>query len=118
MTATAVTRPARSWACPDAQLILPYDAPRDLWLAERRKGLGGSDASTIAGVNRFSSRYAVWLDKTGDLPEQDLTAAMRMGNLLEPVLIRMFTEDTGIEVRRAASCSPRPTRSCGSPWTA
>jgi putative phage-type endonuclease len=90
-----------AWACPDAVQTLPADAPRDAWLAERRRGIGGSDASTIAGVNRWSSRYELWLDKTGRLPERPETVEMRMGRVLEPVVRELFTEETGIPVRRA-----------------
>lgn len=110
MSTATVTR-ARPWAYPDARLLLPADAPRPDWLAERRGGIGGSDASTIAGVNRWGSRYELWLDKTGRLPEQPETPAMRMGRLLEPVVAQMFTEDTGIRTRRAGLMASR-TR----PW--
>lgn len=109
MTATAVQR-AR-WACPDATLVLPADAPRDQWLAARRDGIGGSDASTIAGVNRWGSRFALWLDKTGQLPDEPESMAMRMGRLLEPVVADLFTEATGITTRRAGLM-----RSKARPW--
>ena len=35
--------------------VLPYDAPRDVWLAERRKGVGGSDVPAVLGMSRWSS---------------------------------------------------------------
>lgn len=96
---TAATRIRGPWAMPDARILLPADAPREEWLAERRKGIGGSDASTVVGVNPYSSRYELWLDKTGQLGEREQTDAMRMGRLLEPVLRQIFVEDTGIKVR-------------------
>ena len=89
------------WATPDAINLLPYDAPREEWLQVRTGGIGGSDASTIAGVNKYATLYELWLDKTGRLPEKEVTAAMRWGNLLEAALLQAFTEDTGIETRRA-----------------
>jgi len=98
MSTAAVANP---WANPNATQVLPCDAPRERWLAERRKGIGGSDASTIAGVNQFSSRYELWLDKTGQLPEKHQTSAMRWGTLLEPSLRQAFVEDTGLVVHRA-----------------
>lgn len=82
----------------DAVEVLPYDVDRATWLRERARGIGGSDASTIAGVNPWSSRYELWLDKTGRAGEQEVTVAMRMGHVLEPVMRQLFTEDTGIEV--------------------
>lgn len=90
------------WSCPEARLLLPYSAPRETWLDERRRGIGGSDASTIAGVNRWTSPYELWVDKTGrSLGDKPETPAMRMGNLLEPILLRLFTEETGLATRRA-----------------
>lgn len=100
--------PARStndsrvnWATPQAKLVLRADAPRDEWLAARRLGLGGSDMSTVAGVNQYSSLYALWMDKTGRAEEKQQTRRMRMGHLLEPIVAELFTEMTGIPVRRA-----------------
>lgn len=97
---TAATKVRGPWAMPDAVQVLPADVPRDLWLAERRHGIGGSDASTIAGVNRWSSRYELYLDKTGRLPERAVTRRMEVGTRLEPVLRQWFTDEQGITVRR------------------
>lgn len=97
---TAATKTRGPWSMPDATIVLPADAPREEWLAERRKGLGGSDASTVAGVNRYSSRYELYLDKTGRLEERTATARMEAGTRLEPVLRQWFTDQTGITIRR------------------
>lgn len=90
-----------SWAVPTARLILPASAPRPQWLAARRRGLGGSDASTVVGLNHNSSRYALWLDKTGRGTERDDNDAMEWGRRQEPVIRQWFTDTTGIRVRRA-----------------
>lgn len=97
MTATKQRGP---WAMPDATVVLPADAPRVDWLDMRRRGIGGSDASTVAGVNRYSSRFELWLDKTGRLEERVASARMEAGTRLEPVLRGWFTDKTGITVRR------------------
>jgi putative phage-type endonuclease len=97
---TPAATPANPWANPNAIQVLPCDAPRERWLAERRKGIGGSDASTIAGVG-YGSRYRTWLDKTGQLPEQHQTPQMRWGTLNEPALRQAFSEDSGLVVHRA-----------------
>lgn len=97
---TAATKVRGPWAMPDAVQVLPADVDRLTWLAERRKGLGSSDASTIAGVNRYSSRYELYLDKTGRLPDRDVTRRMEVGTRIEPVLRQWFTDEQGIEIRR------------------
>lgn len=83
----------------DADKVLPVDAARPEWLEARRKGLGASDMSTIAGVNRFSSLYELWLDKTGRAGELEPTMVMRMGNMLEPVVRQLFTEESAVGVK-------------------
>lgn len=37
------------------------------WVEERKKGLGGSDASVVLGLNRWKSRMALFLEKTGQI---------------------------------------------------
>lgn len=84
-----------------AQLVLPASAPREEWLAARRAGLGGSDASTVLGLNPYESRYTLWLDKTGRGVEKPDNDAMEWGRRLEPVIREWFTGTVGIEVRRS-----------------
>lgn len=78
--------------------VLPYSAPRDIWLRERQKGIGGSDAPAVAGLDQFSSRLRVYLDKTGRAPERRDTPSMAFGRRIEPVIREWFTEVTGIGV--------------------
>lgn len=54
---------------PTARLILPADAPRDQWLAERTRGVGSSDAPAILGVDDYRSPLHVYYDKRGELPD-------------------------------------------------
>ncbi len=77
------------------------DAPRADWLVARRRGLGGSDAATVVGLNRYSTRWQLWLDKTGRAEDWEGNTKTRAGQRIEPILRRWFTEDTGIRVRRA-----------------
>jgi putative phage-type endonuclease len=73
---------------------------RDQWLAERRKGIGGSDASAVVGLNPFSTPYTLWANKTGRLPEAEDNEAMRQGRDLEPYVVSRFEEATGKRCRR------------------
>lgn len=72
----------------------------DEWLEERRKGVGGSDASSIIGLNPWSSPYTVWADKLGKLPPKEDSEPMRLGRDLEDYVAKRFTEETGKRVRR------------------
>jgi putative phage-type endonuclease len=88
------------WSYPEARLVLPADAAEHVWLAERRKGIGGSDAPALFGEAPNQSLYGLWLDKTGQAADTETTDAMRRGNWLEPHLADWFTEKTDIAVRR------------------
>lgn len=88
------------WAYPEARLVLPVDAPEHVWLAERRKGIGGSDTPVLFGESHGQSLYGLWLDKTGQAEDTATTDAMRRGNWLEPHLADWFSEKTNIPVRR------------------
>jgi len=82
---------------PGAELVLPYDADQEEWLAVRRTGIGGSDALACLGLHPWASPYTVWADKRGLLPPIDDNEAMLWGRLLEPVIAEEFTRRTGIE---------------------
>lgn len=71
------------------------------WLEWRKKGIGGSDAAAIVGMNAFSSPYAVWAIKTGALSDLDTDSeTMRQGRDLEAYVASRFEEVSGKKVRR------------------
>lgn len=78
--------------------VLPPDPPRDAWLAERRKSIGGSDASTLVGLNPYGSLMALYLDKRGELPERRPTTAMDWGRRLEPVIREWLAETYNLRI--------------------
>ena len=70
------------------------------WLERRRHSIGGSDAAAIVGLNRWSTPYMVWADKTGKLLEKPDNEAMRQGRDLEQYVAERFMEATGKRVRQ------------------
>lgn len=61
------------------------------WLSQRRKGIGGSDAGIIEGVNRYTTLHELWEDKTGRQKRPQVSNhAIEMGNRLEPVMFNLF----------------------------
>lgn len=81
---------------------------REQWLAERRKGIGGSDAAAIVGMNHYVTPYMLWADKTGRLPEKPDNEAMRQGRDLEQYVADRFMEETGHRVRRHSAIIRNP----------
>ncbi|MCH5323985.1 MAG: YqaJ viral recombinase family protein [Eubacterium sp.] len=73
---------------------------RDEWLEYRRKGIGGSDAAIICGLNPWSSLVTLWADKMGTIPDKADSEAMRQGRDLEDYVAQRFAEATGKKVRR------------------
>lgn len=81
---------------------------REHWLAERKTGIGSSDAAPICGLSPWSTPAGVYFDKTGQLPEQPQTAAMRWGLLLEPALTLAYEEATGAQLEVPAGVVRHP----------
>ncbi len=72
--------------------------PYDEWLEHRKKGIGGSDASVICGINRYKSPMELWLEKTGKIPYQEAGESAYWGTQLEALVRAEFTKRTGINV--------------------
>lgn len=85
---------------------------RERWLEERRKGIGGSEAAAIVGLNSYSSPYSVWADKLGKLDEKETSEAMRQGTDLEDYVARRFMEATGKKVKQSGFMYRNPAY----PW--
>lgn len=67
-----------------------------------KKGIGGSDAGSICGLNPYSTAISVFQDKTQlQTEEKEDNEAMRQGRDLEEYVAKRFTEETGKKVRRA-----------------
>ena len=76
------------------------DLSREEWLELRKKGIGGSDAGAVVGLNKYKSVFDVVADKLGFAPEQQDNERMRQGRDLEEYVAIRFTEATGKDVRR------------------
>ena len=77
------------------------DVTRVDWLNARKIGIGGSDMAAIMGLNKWRSAVDVWLDKTGQIvEEQEENEFMYWGNVLEEVVAKEFERRTNLKVRR------------------
>ncbi len=87
-----------------AKLIMTVEEMenREAWLCERKKGIGGSDASVIVGLNKWKSPFTLWMEKTGQAKEEDLSENeyVYWGNVLEETVAREFSKRTGKKVIR------------------
>ena len=82
------------------------------WLRLRQKGIGGSDAAAIAGLSKWKSPVAVYLEKIGQAPEENASSeAAYWGTVLEDVVAQEFSKRTGLKVRRRNAILQHPEHS-------
>lgn len=74
---------------------------REEWLKDRIKGIGGSDAGAVLGLNPWKSAYTLWCEKTGKIVNDVDNEAMRQGRDLEEYVAYRFAEETGKKVRKS-----------------
>lgn len=91
-----------------ATLVLTWEQCQDrkLWASERLKGIGGSEAGIILGLNKWKSQWDLWLEKTGQVEiEEDESDEKRQNRLFfgtesEEMIAKWFTGKTGKKLRR------------------
>lgn len=83
------------------KLISTVRLPREEWLRYRKRGIGGSDAGAVCGLNPYSSPMKVYYDKTSSETDSIDNEAMRQGRDMEEYVAKRFMEETGLKVRRA-----------------
>lgn len=71
------------------------DMPEQEWLLLRKEGIGGSDASAVAGQNKYASPIMVYMDKLSlYLPDKkdNVREAATWGHLHEPTIRAEFVK--------------------------
>ena len=74
----------------------------DEWLKCRINYIGGSESASAVGINPWKSPVRLWLIKTGQIEDDDLSdnEAVQIGKEIEAFIAQLFVERTGIKVRR------------------
>lgn len=65
------------------------------WLKARQRGIGGSDAGAVLGVNKYKSNVELWEEKTGRTTPEDISdkPAVIFGKTAEPLIRDLFRLD-------------------------
>lgn len=73
---------------------------RKEWLEYRRKGIGGSDAAVIFNASKWKSRRELYFDKRGYFSDEEPENwfSLDAGNMMEPLIRKLFSKKTGFEV--------------------
>lgn len=79
------------------------------WQQARTRGLGGSDASIILGLNKYKTPFELWLEKTGQVtPQSSTSEAAYFGTLLEDLVAKEFEKRSGKKVRKRNAMFQHP----------
>ena len=93
-----------------------YHAEKDkqAWLAERKLGIGGSEASAVLGFDQYKTRGDVYIDKISEETEEIDNGYTWLGTVLEEPIARRYCEVTGRQMRRQPLrvCSDYPYMRC------
>lgn len=70
-------------------------------MTDRTGFIGGSDAPGVLGLSRWTTPLSIWAAKTGQVVDkQEETLPQKLGKRLEPIIGELFTEHTGLKIRR------------------
>lgn len=83
------------------KLVSTLNLDKKSWLRYRKRGIGGSDAGAVCGLNPYRTAIQVYYDKTSDEIEEIDNEAMRQGREFEDYVAGRFCEASGKKVRRA-----------------
>ena len=83
------------------KLIATKELSNEQWLKYRKRGIGGSDAGAVCGLNPYRTAIQMYQDKISEDTENIDSEAMRQGREFEDYVARRFMEATGKKVRKA-----------------
>jgi putative phage-type endonuclease len=91
---------------------LPHAEPETpQWFAQRREGITATDLPKILGLSKHGNALSVWLDKRGELPEEDAGEPAYWGGVLEEPIAQRYAALQGVQVRRVGV-----VHHAGAPW--
>ena len=74
------------------------EMPYEEWLKERQYSIGMSDVSAVLGHNPYKSNVDLYFEKVNGVKPIDDNLNMRLGRDLEPIIKKLFEEETGLKV--------------------
>lgn len=71
---------------------------QEQWLKARSKGIGGSEITSVMGLDPYRTPFALWEQKTGRADDFSGNKFTEAGDYLEPIVAQMFQDKSGYEV--------------------
>jgi putative phage-type endonuclease len=75
-----------------AILLGHFEVESPEWHAARANGLGGSEIAAVLGLSKWASRYSLWHEKKGRIPERVQNKAMTVGKYVEPSILAWWAD--------------------------
>lgn len=69
----------------------------DDWMEKRKRGLGASDVAAIFRLSKWTSPYALWAEKTGQIATGEPSDAMVVGRVVGPAILNLWEGRTGLK---------------------
>ena len=79
--------------------ISTVEMNHDEWLKRRFDSIGASESGSILGLNPYKTAVDVYYEKVDRVTDFTDNLNMRLGRELEPIIKKLFEEDTGFKVR-------------------
>jgi putative phage-type endonuclease len=78
----------------EATLLGVFESGTSAWHEAREDSIGGSEVSTIMGLNPYESAYALWAKKTGKIPSLVVENwAIRFGKAFEEPILQLWSQE-------------------------
>lgn len=74
--------------------VIIKPASHEDWLKARSEGIGASEIGAVVGLSPWETPFSLWLKKTGQVPPVEENEAMRLGHLLEGVVVQLWEQNT------------------------
>lgn len=75
-----------------AVLLGHFEVESPEWHAARAGGLGGSEIAAVLGLSKWASRYSLWHEKKGLMPERVQNSQMTVGKYVEPSILAWWRD--------------------------
>lgn len=67
-------------------------------MTTRAQGISGTEVAALVGMSPYLTKFGLYAKKKGLVADTIQTPRMRMGKMLEPVVVKLFEEDSGLKV--------------------
>lgn len=68
-------------------------------MVDRSQGISGTEIAGLLGMSPYATPFSIYSRKLGLVPPLEQNERMKMGKMLEPIVVKLFEEETGESVQ-------------------